>query len=395
MMKDLTLLDGLVILGIVLFVLAGLRRGLLRAGGALIGLIVGIVAALAVGPWVASQISDATTRAILVVLSVVVLLSVCSGIGARIGGAVRRAVSWRPVRFVDAIAGGALHLGMALLFVSMVTFAANSLGISAVSRTVAASPVLQGIQRGTPAEVQKLFAQVRSTTVATTLPQVTGQALPGSVKAGSDSAVQTDAVVAATASVVRVSGVAAQCSQSQFGSGFVVASDRVVTNAHVVAGVSDVVVEIPGSEAVSGRVVYYNAVKDLAVIATDGLQAQPLEIASGASTGETVAFAGYPLGGPLALRAGAVQGLSTIQIKESTTTVRHGLQVYSLAGNVEQGNSGGPLLNLQGQVVGTIFAKSTSQADVGYALTMTEVKPVIDAAATYTETVDDGTCVTG
>lgn len=392
--SDATLLDAAIVLVILVFVLAGVRRGLLRAGGALVGFVIGVMVSLAVAPWIAAQLENQALRFVLVGAAVVLLLSLCSGLGARIGGVIRRAVDFRPVRFLDGLAGGALHAGMALLFLSVAVFGASSLGISSVSRTVATSPVLSGIQQNTPTQLQALYAQLRSPAIASTIPQITGQALPGSVKAGADSSAATEAVTAASASVVRVSGVAAQCSQSQYGSGFVVAQDRVVTNAHVVAGVGDVVVEIPGSEAVSGTVVYYDAAKDLAVIATDGLQAAPLPVSEGATTGQSVAFAGYPLGGPLAIRAAAVQGTSSVSIQSDGATTPHALQVYSLSGNIQQGNSGGPLLNLDGEIVGAVFAKSTSQANVGYALTMDEVGPVIEAAASLTQPVDVGSCST-
>lgn len=394
-MNHLTLLDGAVILGIAVVVLAGFRRGLLTAGGALMGLIVGIAASLATAPWVASKIDSQTLRLIVVVVLVVLLLSLFSSLGARIGHALRASFAWRPVRLLDGIGGAALHFAMAILFISMLVFGANTLGMSSVTRAVSASPVLQAIQKHTPGGVQSLFAQLRSPALAENLPKIHGRVLPGSVRAGADSSAQTDAVKAASASTVRVSGVASQCAQSQYGSGFVVAKDRVVTNAHVVAGVRDVVVEIPGSEAVQGRVVYYNPVKDLAVVATDGLAAQPLTLSSGAASGQSAAFIGYPLGGPLAIRAAAVQGLTNIAISGEDGSAQHGVKVYSLSGNVEQGNSGGPLVNLDGEVVGAVFAKSTSQANVGYALTMDELRPVIDEAPNLTETVSDGTCVRG
>ncbi|GAA1347017.1 MarP family serine protease [Falsarthrobacter nasiphocae] len=394
-MNHFTLLDAALLLGIGLYVLAGFRRGLLTAGGALVGFVVGAVLAMSAAPWVASKISSQGLRFVAVATVVVLLLSLFAGLGRRAGQGVRSAISWRPARAVDGLGGGALHLGIAVLLIALMSFGANSLGISAVSRAVATSPVLQAIERHTPDSVQSAFAQLRSPALAETLPQISGAILPGGVKAGADESAQTDAVKAASASVVRVSGVASQCAQSQYGSGFVVAQDRVVTNAHVVAGVSDVVVEVPGSEAVSGHVVYYSAAKDLAVIATNGLQAAPLPTSTGATRGESVAFAGYPLGGPLTVRAGAVQGLTKIDVDRGGSTTAHGLQVYSLAGNVEQGNSGGPLLNLDGEIVGAIFAKSTTQAKVGYALTMDELGPVIDAAPTLTEPVANGTCTQG
>ena len=70
-------------------------------------------------------------------------------------------------------------------------------------------------------------------------------------------------------------------------------------------------------------------------------------------------------------------------------------EVYSLYAQVRPGNSGGPLLSTDGRVVGVIFAKSLDDASTGYALTMNEARPVLDAASSASSPVDTGACVAG
>jgi S1-C subfamily serine protease len=60
---------------------------------------------------------------------------------------------------------------------------------------------------------------------------------------------------------------------------------------------------------------------------------------------------------------------------------------------VEQGNSGGPLLDQDGRIAGLVFAKATDDVPVGYALSLEEIRPVIDNAMVYQETVSAGQCI--
>jgi S1-C subfamily serine protease len=82
-----------------------------------------------------------------------------------------------------------------------------------------------------------------------------------------------------------------------------------------------------------------------------------------------------------------------VLVQDIYGTERSPLEVYTLAANVQQGNSGGPLLDTDGQVAGLVFAKSTENVPVGYALALEEIQPVIEAAAGYQDTVPAGQCV--
>ena len=114
-----------------------------------------------------------------------------------------------------------------------------------------------------------------------------------------------------------------------------VASYRVVTNAHVVAGVSQPVVEVPGSRALPGRVVHFDPVRDLAVIAVDGLGLNPLPLGDRLGAGASAAFAGYPAGGPLSIQPASVQTLSKVMVQNIYGAEPSPLQVYTLAANVQ------------------------------------------------------------
>ncbi|MGO3153155.1 MAG: trypsin-like peptidase domain-containing protein, partial [Galactobacter sp.] len=193
-------------------------------------------------------------------------------------------------------------------------------------------------------------------------------------------------------SVARVTGTAVACGVNQTGSSFVVAEDRVVTNAHVVQGVEKPVIETEDGRALTGKVVSFDPVRDVAVIAVDGLDLPALPMGRGMAVGDTGVFMGYPGGGPFSSLPAAVQSLHGVSVPDIYGESESTLEVYQLAADVEQGNSGGPLLDASGRVQGLVFARAADKKDVGYALSTHEFKRVADRAESLESAVDTGQC---
>jgi S1-C subfamily serine protease len=193
--------------------------------------------------------------------------------------------------------------------------------------------------------------------------------------------------------VLKIAGTAFQCGQNQTGTGFVVSPGRVVTNAHVVAGVTEPVVQVRGGGALPARVVYFDTRHDLAVLAVDNLRPAPLQLGSGLPNGSPAAFAGYPHGGPFQSKPATVQDVATLLVPDIYGRNAAPEDVYRLAGDVQPGNSGGPLLSTDGQVVGVIFAKATNDPSLGFAITMADLGPVAARAAGLSNAVSPGECV--
>ena len=190
---------------------------------------------------------------------------------------------------------------------------------------------------------------------------------------------------------MRITGLAFECGGNLTGSGFVVAEDRVVTNAHVVAGVDEPIVHAPGRTPVAGRVVAFDPDNDLALIATDGLGVTPLGLAEPPAAEQSVAVAGYPYGGPLELRPARVMANGPLTISVDGTTSSR--EVVTLAADVDQGNSGGPVLTGDGLVGGVVFAKSQTVDNVGFAVPVGTLAPLADRAPSLSQQVDSGSCV--
>jgi S1-C subfamily serine protease len=207
---------------------------------------------------------------------------------------------------------------------------------------------------------------------------------------------QTAGVRRAARSIVKITGDAQACSRSQEGSGWVLADDVVVTNAHVVAGVRRPSVQVGGvGDRHEASVVVFDPVRDLAVLRVPGLDAPALPRAGDLDRGAAAVVAGFPLNGPFRLDAARVRDVITARgedIYGRQTSVR---EVYSLYARVQPGNSGGPLLDRQGRVVGTVFAKSLDDDSTGYALTMQEARPVLARGLSATQPVSTGDCAAG
>jgi len=191
------------------------------------------------------------------------------------------------------------------------------------------------------------------------------------------------------------------CGVIQEGSGFAVGGGLVVTNAHVVAGVAAPQV-IDGSGPHPATAVLFDPELDVAVLAVRGLAAPPLTLDRGptVSRGSTGAVLGYPNGGAFTYGAAGVMawfeatGLDIYGRNQITRTV------YELAAVIRPGNSGGPLVYesanradpLNGQVVGVVFARSTTDSQVGYALGSAPVAADVARARVALRTVSTGPC---
>ncbi|MHA7179020.1 MarP family serine protease [Arthrobacter sp. MDB2-24] len=389
-----TLFD--VILAVILlgYLVSGIRKGFLVTLGGIAGFVAGAVAAFFAIPLVSEWVPDNPWRLIAVIATVIVLVLVGQAVGSALGASIRRWSDFPPLRLVDRLLGGVVNVVVAALVLSMLAFSVGTLGVPLVSQQLSSSQVIRGIDTATPGPVRSWMAQLRTIAVDDGIPTLLAGVAPVPAQVP-DASVDTPELAAAAASVVRITGTAYQCGQNQTGSGFVVAPGRVITNAHVVAGVNEPVVEVPGGGALPGRVVQLDMARDIAVIAVDDLEAAPLPLGDELANGTTAAFAGYPAGGPYRIQPASVQGLSPVLVNNIYGADPQPLQVYSLAANVQQGNSGGPLLDLQGRVAGVVFAKSTADAPVGYALSLEELRPVAESAAGLSDSVSAGQCTRG
>ncbi|MDR6435164.1 S1-C subfamily serine protease [Paenarthrobacter nicotinovorans] len=387
-----TILDFALILMLLSYLIYGLRNGFMVTLGGIAGFVVGAIAAFIAVPLVSGWVTDSGWRLTATVGAAVVLIALGHGLGTMIGRKIRHAVRIKPLHAVDRLIGGVVSVVVAALVMSMLAFSISSLGVPFVSQQLAGSRVIRYIDNITPTPVKSTMAQLRSTVIGDGIPKLIEGIGPVTPVPVPNASTDTPALNQAAESVLKIAGTAFECGQNQTGSGFVVAPGRVVTNAHVVAGVSQPVVEVPDGGALPGRVVYFDPQRDIAVLAVDGLQSSPLPMSADLPDGSPAAFAGYPHGGPFQSKPATVQGISTIIVPDIYGANPSPEQVYKLAGDVQPGNSGGPLLTMQGEVAGLIFAKTTTDAALGFALTMADLEPVAAQASGLSNPVTPGQC---
>lgn len=388
------ILDVVLIIILISFFVSGYRSGLLGSLSALIGLVAGSIAAYFIVPLVTLWIPAPEWRTPAALAAAVVLVIGGLSIGQRVGYVLRRHTQKSKLRVIDRALGAVVATVASALVLLMLSTSVAVLGVPWLSPAIASSNVLRTINTLTPTPVQSFLAQLRTTVVDDGLPKI-AEAFTGEVPPIPDINLGTPELNAAAQSVVRITGNAYACGQNQSGSGFVVSHDRIITNAHVVAGVSEPVVESPAGQAIQGTVVYFDPEDDLAVIAVDGLDASPLDLTSNLSVGSPAVASGYPFGGPFTASAAQVINVSQLLVADIYGQDPSLRQVYTLAADVNHGDSGGPLLSKAGKVAGVIFATSTETDNVGYALAMDEVQPVATAAPSLSASVTTGACVSG
>ncbi|MFC5501302.1 MarP family serine protease [Lysinimonas soli] len=390
------LLDVLLVLVLLVYLGEGWRSGFIRSLSAILGLVVGAVAAFFAIPVVGTIVPDPFWRTFLVVSVAVALIILGSMAGAGIGRLIRGRIDRTALRPLDRVGGAFANLVVGALITALIAGSVASLGVPVLTRAVSGSWVLQTIDTITPEPVTAALARLRSTVLAQGLPVISG-GFSGITKSPGIPQVKTDtaALASASQSVVRINGTAYACGQNQSGSGFVIAPNRIVTNAHVVAGVQQPVVQASNGQTLDGRIVYFDPNNDLAVIAVSGLGEPALTLSDPLAAGDKGVVDGYPYGGPFTSGAAQVLARSNENVENIYSSGRSVRELYTLAAQIEPGNSGGPLLAENGRIAGIVFAKSSTDATLGYAMTDTLLSPLVRQAPGLSAAISSGPCVKG
>jgi S1-C subfamily serine protease len=394
-------LDFLLILAAVWFAVVGYRQGFVVGIMSVTGFLGGGLAAIYLLPVVWDKATDSATPGSVAVIAAVAIVIVCASVGqaftTHLGNRLRTHITWSPARALDA-SGGALVNVVAMLVVAwLIGSALATTTLPTIGREVRSSKVLLGVSRVVPPEADTWFTDFSDTLAQNGLPQVFGTfgSEPITSVPAPDPALVGSAVVGnARRSIVKIVGTAPSCGKILEGSGFVFADDRVMTNAHVVGGVSQPRVQINGKgRQYDARVVLYDWQRDIAVLDVPGLDAPPLRFTTtDEHSRDDAIVAGFPENGAFDVRAARIRGL----IEANGPDIYHRgtvhRDVYSLYATVRQGNSGGPLLAPDGRVAGVVFAKSLDDANTGYALTADEIAPDASVGRTADRRVDTQGC---
>jgi S1-C subfamily serine protease len=386
------LLDLFLIALVVLAAYSGFRRGallqVLTFGGLLVGLFVG--ASLA--PQFAGLATSPGTQAVIALVSFLAIAAVGDALGWMIGSrlyAVARTSRFGPI---DAAGGSAVAVVALLLAIWFVGLNLANGPIPSLARQIRGSVVVRGLDAVLPPP-PSLLGQVRKFLDKFGFPQVFAGLPPapgGRVQPPTQAQAQK-AFNKAAHSTFRIVGEA--CGRIQEGSGFLVAPHYVVTNAHVLAGVHAPRVQQQDGASFRGVPVLFDSKEDIAVlrVRTTSDPVLPL-VGSEVDRGAVGAVVGYPGGGNLTGVAAANRRVLHAvgrDIYGNGNVVR---DIYEMQAQIKPGNSGGPFVLVNGKVAGVVFAASTTDPGIGYAITSTDAKPDIRRALGRTAPVGTGPC---
>lgn len=390
------MIDLLIIVLTLLFAANGFRQGLILSVASFVGFFGGAVLGSQLAGPVANAVSTSLFAQVFLALLVVLGVAFLGQLAAVwVGQRLRQRLTWQPARHADAVLGSVVSALAVLLVAWMVATPLASSAFPSLAREVRESTLVGAVDQSVPSPVRSLYDSLRELIDRRGLPDVLDPLTPTivpDVPTPDPGLVDDPTVVAATAAVVRISGVAPDCARRVDGSGFVYAEDRVMTNAHVLAGVREPTVSLAGQQ-LDATTVFVDEQLDIAVLEVIDMDVAPLEFATVAlSTGDDAIITGYPGGGSLYVGSARIRDRSLIagpDFRDTTTVER---EVYSLRGVVRAGNSGGPLLDTDGTVLGVVFASAVDDPNTGYALTAEAVSQAAAEGVDGQQGVDTGNC---
>lgn len=372
---------------------SGWRSGALGSLLSFIGVVLGAVAGVLLAPHVVGNIDGPRTKLFATLFLILALVVIGEIAGVVLGRAVRGAMRNRGLRTIDSIIGAALQLVTVLVAAWLLATPLTSQ--PTLAGAVRGSKVLSEVDALAPEWLKKVPARLAGLLDTSGLPAVLEPFSRTPIVAvdAPDAALSASPVVEATRnSVVKIRGVAPSCQKVLEGSGFVIAPNRVMSNAHVVAGAETVTVEV-GGQSYDASVVAYDPNQDISILAVPELPSVPLIFDDSEAEPTTDAIVmGYPGGGDFTATPARVREtieLNGPDIYNSTTVNR---TVYTIRGTVRQGNSGGPMIDKDGRVLGVVFGAAVDDADTGFVLAAQEVLPQ-RLEVGNTAPVPTGTCI--
>jgi S1-C subfamily serine protease len=376
--------------------ISGWRSGALGSLLSFVGVILGAIAGVLLAPHLVAHISAPRAKLFAALFLILGLVVVGEVAGVVLGRAVRGAIHSNSVRFFDSLTGVAVQLVVVLVAAWLLaTPLTTSSGQPSLAAAVRGSRVLAQVNDYAPDWLKSVPKRLSSLLDTSGLPQVLEpfSRTPVVAVAAPDAALANSPVVAATQpSVVKIRAIAPSCQKVLEGSGFVLSPDRVMTNAHVVAGANSVTVEASGNPY-DATVVDYDPTDDIAILAVPNLPPGPLAFANTpAAQGTQAIVMGYPGGGGFVATPARVRELIELSGPDIYRNATVNREVYTIRASVEQGNSGGPLIDLNGQVLGVVFGAAVDDNDTGFVLTAKEVSAQL-AHIGDTAPVATGQCV--
>ena len=375
---------------------SGWRSGALGSLMSFVGVVLGAIAGVMLAPHIVTHIGSPRGKLFAALFLILALVVIGEVAGVVLGRAVRGAIHNSGVRVADSIIGVALQLVVVMVAAWLLASPLTSSDQPQLAAAVRGSKILSEVDKYAPEWLKSVPKRMSGLLSNSGLPQVLepfGKTPIQTVDAPDASLADSIAVANARPSVVKIRGIAQACQKVLEGTGFVIAPNRVMSNAHVVAGSDSVTVEADG-QSYEGSVVSYDPNEDISILDVPNLPLRPLVFAQQpANTGADAVVLGYPGGGDFVATPARIREIIELNGPDIYRTTTVNREVYTIRGTVRQGNSGGPMINRDGQVLGVVFGAAVDDNDTGFVLTANEVSRQL-AKIGNTQKVQTGACVT-
>ena len=374
---------------------SGWRSGALGSVMSLVGVVLGALAGVLLAPHLVNHIDGARMKLFATLFLVLALVVVGEIAGVVLGRAVRGAIRNRGLRVIDSTVGVAVQLVLVLAATWLLATPLTSSGQPNLAAAVRGSKVLTQVDKLAPEWLRGVPKRLSALWDTSGMPDVLEPfgRTPIAEVDPPDPALANELVVGVVSpSVVKIRGVSPGCQKVLEGTGFVFGPNRVMSNAHVVAGSDSVTVESNGRKY-DATVVSYDPNEDISILAVPDLTAPPLEFNDErAKPGSDVIVLGYPGGGEFQATPARIREVIELNGPDIYQTTKLNREVYTIRGTVRQGNSGGPLIDRNGKVLGVVFGAAVDDDDTGFVLTANEVQRQRDKVGNSTR-VPTGSCV--
>ena len=380
-----SVLDLFILLFVALVVARGARTGFLAGVFSLVGVVLGVSLGSRLAPLLVPENESLVFRAGVTLASILAFAVLGDVLARAIGRSIRSRLRGSASTTLDGLGGAALGLALSLTLVWVIgLFVLQASPLASLHPFVKESQVVQALNERMPSQ---FFTEAVSK--LDPLPQI--RAPQANVEDPDAGIVGDPEVVQAASGTVRVTGIA--CGYGIEGSGWVAGPNLVVTNAHVVAGETVTHIQVGGNGARKrAKTILFDEKNDIAVLRVGGLGIAPLALADPES-GERVAVLGFPENGPLDIRPGRTGETRRVISTDAYNNGPVERTVTSFRVYVRPGNSGGPAVNDDGEVVSTIFASRADSSNSGYGVPAQLIQQHLDSVAQRTAPVSTGNCI--
>lgn len=380
---------------IILFVISSLFRGneigFVRQFFSTVGFFGGLLLGALIEPYTSAHASSELSKSIVTICTTLGTALLVMAIGEFVGERLKHRIKLGRINKVDNSLGSALAAVSLLLLVWLSASIFATLPYPGFQTAVNNSKIVNLLSDALP-PAPPVIARLSTLIDPNGFPKVfTGKepAPSGTVNQPSLSGLQA-AIARARPSVVKLEG--RGCGGVVEGSGFVVGRNLIATNAHVVAGIQKPYV-LDDNGTHTATPIWFDPDLDFAVLKVNNLAGPTLEFDTRTQdTGTAAAVLGYPGGGGFQADSAAILDRFTATGRNIYGRGQTARDIYEVQANIIPGNSGGPLITKDGEVIGVVFAQSTNYRNIGYALTAQKVVSEIHIAAQHTSRVNTGDC---